>query len=270
LVTHWDGVFMVSMAFSQGKITGTITDGQSSLPGANVIIKGTSKGTAVDFDGKFTLSTTTNSGEIVISFLGFDTKTIKFSVSKGETQDLGDIVLVSNSNELKEIVVKSSVIDIAKDRKTPVAVSTIKAAEIQEKLGTQEFPEILANTPSVYATKAGGGFGDSRINIRGFDQRNIAVMINGMPVNDMENGAVFWSNWAGLSDVTSAMQVQRGLGSSKLAISSVGGTINVVTRTSDMKEGGVVSTGFGNANYIKTTASYSTGKMQNGFSASVC
>ena len=234
--------FMVSMAFSQGKITGTITDGQSSLPGANVIIKGTSKGTskgtAVDFEGKFTLSTTTNTGEIVISFRGFDTKTVKFSISKGETQDLGDIVLVSNSNELKEIVVKSTVIDVAKDRKTPVAVSTIKAAEIQEKLGTQEFPEILANTPSVYATKSGGGFGDARINIRGFSQENIAVMVNGMPVNDMENSRVFWSNWAGLSDVTSAMQVQRGLGSSKLAISSVGGTINVLTRTADMKEGG--------------------------------
>ena len=116
-------------------------------------------------------------------------------------------------------------------------------------MGTQEFPEILANTPSVYATKAGGGFGDSRINIRGFDQRNIAIMVNGMPVNDMENGAVYWSNWAGLSDVTSAMQVQRGLGSSKLAISSVGGTINVLTRTADMKEGGTILTGFGNANY---------------------
>ena len=55
-------------------------------------------------------------------------------------------------------------------------------------------------------------------------------MINGQPVNDMENGWVYWSNWAGLADVTTAMQVQRGLGASKLAISTVGGTINVVTK----------------------------------------
>jgi hypothetical protein len=47
-------------------------------------------------------------------------------------------------------------------------------------------------------------------------------MINGVPVNDMENGAVYWSNWAGLSDVTSMIQGTKGLGSSKLAISSVG------------------------------------------------
>ena len=256
---------IVSTAFAQGKVTGTVTDGKGSLPGANIVIKGTKIAVSTDFDGKFSINTTTNSGELVVSFIGYQAKTVKFNGAA----NLGTIVLTADDNQLQEIVVKSGVVDIAKDRKTPVAVSTIKAAEIQEKLGTQEFPEILKNTPSVYATKGGGGFGDSRINIRGFDQKNIAVMINGVPVNDMENSSVYWSNWAGLSDVTSAMQVQRGLGSSKLAISSVGGTINVVTKTSDMKEGGSVSTGFGNANYLKTQASYNTGLMKNGLSASV-
>ena len=90
----------------------------------------------------------------------------------------------------------------------------------------------------MYATKSCGCFGDARITIRGFAQENIAVLINGVPVNDMENGKVYWSNWAGLSDVTTAMQVQRGLGSSKLAISSVGGTINIITKTTDLEEGG--------------------------------
>lgn len=256
---------IVSTAFAQGKVTGTVTDGKGSLPGANIVIKGTKIAVSTDFDGKFSINTTTNSGELVISFIGYKSKTVKFN---GAT-NVGTIALVADENQLQEIVVRGSVIDVAKDRKTPVAVSTIRAAEIQEKLGSQEFPEILASTPSVYVTKQGGGFGDSRINIRGFDQRNVAVMINGVPVNDMENGAVYWSNWAGLSDVTSAMQVQRGLGSSKLAISSVGGTINVITRTSEMKEGGSISTSFGNDNYLKTQASYSTGVMDNGLSATV-
>ncbi len=260
---------IVSTVFSQGKVTGTITDGVGSLPGANVVIKGSTTATSTDFDGKFTLNSTTGSGEIVISFLGFENQTVKYTVSNGSTTNLGKIVLTSNSNELSEIVVTSSVIDVAKDRKTPVAVSTIKAAEIREKLGSQEFPEILKSTPSVYASKAGGGYGDSRIAIRGFDQKNVAVMINGVPINDMENSSVYWSNWAGISDVTSAMQVQRGLGASKLAISSVGGTINIITKTSDMKEGGSVSSSFGNNGYIKAQASYNTGVMKNGLSASV-
>ncbi|WP_369617842.1 TonB-dependent receptor [Flavobacterium sp. CFS9] len=260
---------IVSTAFSQGKISGMITDGVGSLPGANVVIKGSTVATSTDFDGKFTLNATTSTGEIVISFLGYENLTLRFSVKNGETTNLGTIVLTSNSNELSEIVVKSTIVDIAKDRKTPVAVSTIKAAEIQEKLGTQEFPEILRNTPSVYATKAGGGFGDSRINIRGFNQNNIAVMINGMPVNDMENGSVYWSNWSGLSEVASAIQVQRGLGASKLVTPSVGGTINIVTKAADRKEGGSFSSGFGNGRNFKVQGSYSTGKLDNGLSASI-
>lgn len=254
--------------FAQGKITGTVQDKNGLLPGANVVVSGTTQATSTGFDGSFTINTTVTNGNVEVSYLGYKSVTISFTVVGGQS-DLGTITLVEDSNVLGEVVVTSTVIDIAKDRKTPVAVSTIKASEIKEKLGSQEFPEILANTPSVYATKGGGGFGDSRINIRGFDQRNIAVMINGVPVNDMENGAVFWSNWAGLSDVTTAMQVQRGLGSSKLAISSVGGTINVLTKTADAKQGGSISSTLGNDNYLKTLASYSTGKMKNGLSASV-
>ena len=168
-----------------------------------------------------------------------------------------------------EAVVLTGVADIAKDRKTPVAVSTIKEAQIVERLGNQEFPEILKTTPSVYATKGGGGFGDGRLNIRGFDTNNTAVMINGVPVNDMEGGTVYWSNWAGLSDVTSAMQIQRGLGSSKLAIASVGGTINILTRSADKKREGNVTVGVGNDGYHKSLFSYNTGKNEQGWSSSI-
>lgn len=182
-------------------------------------------------------------------------------------QQVQDTVKDTRSKDIDEVVL-IGVADIAKDRKTPVAVSTIKEAQIVERLGNQEFPEILNTTPSVYATKAGGGFGDSKLNIRGFNQNNIAVMVNGMPVNDMETGAVYWSNWSGLSDVTSAMQVQRGLGSSKLAIASVGGTVNILTRAADKKQGGIVSLGVGNNDYLKTLFAYNTGKSAKGWSSS--
>lgn len=174
---------------------------------------------------------------------------------------------LKNDTNIDEVVL-TGVADIAKDRKTPVAVSTIKEAQIVQRLGNQEFPEILTSTPSIYATKGGGGFGDGRVNIRGFDTSNTAVMINGVPVNDMEGGTVYWSNWLGLSDVTSAMQVQRGLGSSKLAIASVGGTINIITRAADKKREGNVTVGLGNDGYLKTLFSYNTGKSATGWSSS--
>ena len=74
---------------------------------------------------------------------------------------------------------------IAVQRKTPVAVASVDFDYIEEKLGGQEFPEVLKSTPGVYATKGVGGYGDSRINMRGFESSNIAVMINGVPINDM-------------------------------------------------------------------------------------
>ncbi|MDM1043530.1 carboxypeptidase-like regulatory domain-containing protein [Myroides sp. 1354] len=263
-------VITSTSAFSQNKVKGTVIDGElsMSLPGATVLVKGTQNGVSTDANGAFTLNVNNDKGEVVISFIGYQSKTVAYKVDANKVATLGNIVLNPDENMLADIVIMG-VADVAKDRKTPVAVSTIKAAVIQEKLGSQEFPEVLNTTPSVYTTKGGGGFGDSRINIRGFDQKNIAVMVNGMPINDMENSSVYWSNWAGLSDVTSAMQVQRGLGSSKLAISSIGGTINILTRTADAKEGGSLSAGVGNDNFFKGTASYSTGILDNGLSASV-
>ena len=255
--------FVTATVLGQTTVKGVVVDETNQpLPGANILEKGTNNGSDTDFDGKFSFTTQNNSGVLVISYLGYETKEVVFNSNK---TDLGNIRL-AEGNVLEEVVIKG-LIDVAKDRKTPVAVSTVRAAEIQEKLGSQEFPQILNNTPSVYATRTGGGFGDARINIRGFSQENIAVLINGVPVNDMENGRVYWSNWAGLSDVTTAMQVQRGLGSSKLAISSVGGTINIITKTTDKKEGGSVMASVGNDGYLKTLATYSTGKNENGFAS---
>ena len=105
--------------------------------------------------------------------------------------------------------------------------------------------------------------------IRGFNSENIAVMINGIPVNDMENGPVYWSNWAGLSDVTSTMQVQRGLGASKVAVPSIGGTVNIVTKTTELEEGGSGFATTGNDGYQKFGATVSTGRIENGWAATV-
>src|SRR5690606_2120872 len=164
-------------------------------------------------------------------------------------------------------VVGSGIIDLAEDRQTPIAVSTIKANEIREKTGNFDLPEVLKSTPSVQNIK-GGGFGDGQMFLRGFDQTNTAFLLNGQPINGVEDGRMYWSNWSGVLDIANAVQVQRGLGSSKLAISSVGGTVNIVTKTIDLKEGGFLQSMIANDDYIKTTAYYSTGLMENGLAVS--
>lgn len=255
--------------FAQGTLTGKVMDSgmNAPLPGATVMVVGTNNGTTTDFDGNFSLNVKSATGTLEISFIGFVKQSLQFNVANGETKNIGEIMLQADANALDEIVVTS--FSLAIDRKTPVAVSTISAEKIETKIGNQEFPEILKSTPGVYATKSGGGFGDAELRLRGFNSENIAVMINGVPVNDMENGRVYWSNWAGLSDVTRTMQVQRGLGAAKVAVPSIGGTVNIVTKSTDMEEGGNVFASTGNDGLQKFGFTLSTGKSDNGWAATI-
>lgn len=235
---------------------GRVVDEQGQpVIGATIQVPGTSVGTATDIDGQFSIKV--SKGEtIVITSIGYKPLKLKSAAQ------LGEIGLEIESTMLNDVVVTQSV---AKTRETPVALSEVSAATIDVKLGNQEFPEVLKTTPGVWATKDGGGFGDSKINMRGFQAANVAVMINGVPVNDMEWGGVYWSNWAGLSDVTSSMQTQRGLGASIISTPSVGGTINIITRSLDAKKGGSVWYGMGNDGMHQEGISFSTGLMDNGW-----
>ena len=266
-------LFLVAMFFvtatilGQTKISGTIVDANSqSLPGTSVLEKGTLNGTESDFNGAFSLTVNSNSGVLVISYIGY--KTVEVNYSSTES-NVGTIILQEDANALDEIIITSGVIDIAKVRETPIAVSTITAREISLKVGNMEFPEIMNTTPGVYATKQGGGYGDSRISLRGFDQTNTSFLINGQPVNDMENGRVYWSNWQGLTDVASGIQIQRGLGASRLAVPSVGGTVSIFTKAANKSEGGKISQMAGNDGYLKSTISYNSGKNNRGWASSI-
>ena len=262
------GLFSLS-AFGQTEtvIKGTLKDPSGEgVVGASVYIKGTQTGTVSNLEGSFRLKTSMQGEQtLVISSVGMITIEKPVTLDGGEIE-LGRLTMESDAIGLVEVSVFAN---IAIDRKTPVPVSNIKPAEIIEELGTQEFPEILKSTPGIYATKQGGAFGDSRVNIRGFNARNSAVMINGVPVNDMENGWVYWSNWAGLSDVTRTMQVQRGLGAAKIALPSVGGTINILTKTTDAERGGSVNYGIGNDGYNKLGVTLSSGLTENNWATTV-
>jgi len=251
-----------TVAISQERtVSGTVVESSTGEPliGANVVVEGTTTGTVTDLNGNFKLAVPSGSVTLKVSFIGYNefTKTLS-----GNESDLGEISLETSAIGLQEVEVIAS---IAVDRKTPVAVSTIKQAELQSKIGSQEFPEILKSTPGVYATKTGGGFGDGRINVRGFDDDNVAVLINGVPVNDMENGNVYWSNWAGLTDATRSIQVQRGLGASKVAVPSVGGTINIISKATDFDKGGSIYAATGNDAYSKLGFTLNSGLTDNGW-----
>ena len=268
LLTLLVAFMFTGFMYGQSSITGKIIDNDGdALIGASVYIDGTSSGTITDVDGKFMMKNINNGQlKLVVSYIGFKTKSIDVTVN-GKT-DMGTVALESDAVGLDAIIV-TGVMDIVKDRRTPVAVSTIPTAEIQAKGGNVEFPELMKSTPSIFVANQSGGYGDSEVFTRGFDQTNTAFLLNGQPINGMEDGKMYWSNWSGMSDIATAIQVQRGLGSSKLAISSVGGTTNIIMRPTAQKAGGNVSFMYGNDNYMKATAMYNTGMINDKFGISV-
>lgn len=247
-----------------GTLQGRITDATTGegLISATVGVNGT--GTYTDLEGNYTIELKPGKYEVQFSYVGYQGLTLTAEVKAGEATML-DAQLKSDLS-FQEVVLTA---DIAIDRKTPVAFSNISTQKLAEELASQDLPMILNSTPGVYATQTGGGDGDARINIRGFDQRNVAVMLDGIPVNDMENGWVYWSNWFGLDLVTKTMQVQRGLGASKLAIPSVGGTINILTNGIDAKKGLRVRQEIGTGQFSRTTLGINSGRLDNGWGVSV-
>ena len=232
-------------------VTGLVTNSETGrpIPGANIIVVSTELGSASDEEGNFSIELVEIGSEISVTAIGFEDQ-IKFADSE-------EIIF-----ELVQNVIEMSSLEVLASRageKTAVAYTNVSKADIALRLGSQDIPLALNTVPSVYSTGQGGGAGDARINVRGFNQRNVAVMINGIPVNDMENGWVYWSNWDGVADATTSIQLQKGLSAQNLATPSIGGSMNVITDAAKQERGGSFKQDVGAWGFLKSTLSYHSG-----------
>ena len=200
-------------------------------------------------------------------------KTLSIIVALASTFVFAQQKTVNDSISLNEVVVTAgrSTVDLAATRLTPVAVTVVSQQEIESKIDQEDLVSVMQNMPGVYVQDQMGGFGDSDIFLRGFNQSNTAFLLNGQPMNAAEDGKMFWSNWSGLGDVTQSIEVQRGLGASKLAINSVGGTVNFVMKATQMRKSKSYSIITGSDDYVRATHSFNTGLMEDGtaFSGSI-
>ncbi len=191
-------------AYAQVTVSGVVSDSETgdALPGANVVVEGTTLGTATDQNGRYTLSVPSGTHTFTASFIGYDDSEKVVTVRDADVTLNFSLNFTSQQLEALEVFASRAV-----ERKTPVAFTNVDKVQVQRELASRDVPMVLNTTPSVYATMQGGGAGDARVNVRGFNQRNVAIMINGVPVNDMENGWVYWSNWDGVGDATSSIQM---------------------------------------------------------------
>jgi len=243
--------FFLAFSFNllaQTILTGKIIDLNTGLPLADVQIQEQTQSTIyyTDFQGNFTLNFNIKKGSIIFFKEGYYQKTLAFT----QSQEFGIIHLAPETILLNEVTFASKK---PKTEYLPLAVQVLPLDNFQNHIAHSELVQGFRQLPSVYTTPQGGGAGDSKISIRGFDPSQTVVSINDIPVNDMETGWVYWSNWSGLADVSKSIEVQSGMGNNYVSIAIFGGNISINTFDENSKSFSVFKSSYGNDLYLKNT-----------------
>ena len=116
-------------------------------------------------------------------------------VGENDTPAVGE----SDTLTLRDVIVSST---FSKVSRSPLRLVTIDSETLRERAAARTYPELLKGIPSLYATSESGSYGDAKLNIRGFGQENISVLLNGIPISGLVTGSMYWNNWMGLASTS--------------------------------------------------------------------
>ncbi len=260
-------VLMSTCSFAQFSIYGKIIDGETKSPVANVniLFDGMTEGSISASDGSFNLGCSNQKGVLLFTSIGYKTNSLRLKLNRGNN-DVGLIILEQQPYPLDEITINAG---LSEDKELPLSISSVSNQSIEQKLGNRPLPLIMENVPGVFSTRNGGGSGDARLSIRGFQQENIGLLLNGIPINGQENGLVYWSNWLGLASAAAEIQIQKGAGLANASANSIGATVNIITQNSNRTKGGSIGFEISSYGNINTTIALNSGKLNNGWNTSV-
>jgi len=228
-------LFTFNFTMAQNAVSGTVKDANNeTLPGANVVEKGTTNGTSTDFNGKYTL-TVMDGAVLVVSFAGYETKEI--SVNGQKTVD----IVLSEGLQLDEVVIVGSRSPKRTATDTPVPVDIINVKDLANKTGNVEISQILQYAaPSFNATKQSGSDGADHIvpaSLRGLGPDQTLVLINGKRRHQSSLVNIFGTRGRGnsgtdLNAIPSSaikrIEVLRDGASAQYGSDAIAGVINIV------------------------------------------
>lgn len=224
--------------FAQGVVTGNVAESSSGnpLPGANIIVKGTTNGTTSDFDGNFSLDIEAFPAVLVISSVGYTTQEVEvlsaqnISVSLQDGVSLEEIVLVGNRAKPRTIL------------DSPVPIDNIGVAELRntgqptvDKMLTYKVPSF--NSTSQTISDATAHFDPA--DLRGLGPSRTLVLVNGKRKN--QSALVYINDTPGKGEVgvdlksipaaaIERIEVLRDGASAQYGSDAIAGVINMVLK----------------------------------------
>ena len=250
-----------ALALGQNSISGTVTDKDSGQPlvGVNVVVEGTTMGAATGSDGSYTVSGVSDgSYTVTAKYIGYADQSASVTVSGSS---------VTANFQLESAAINMGMVDVLASRNYEslgMSGSQFTSEELELRLGSRGMPQALSTLPNVFVEQNGGGYDDENVWVRGFSDNYTSYLINGVPMNDMENGNLYFSNWGVLADVNTDIEVQRGQSAVNIATPSVGGTVNFISGGAPREAGGRFKMTLGGDGYLKTVLNANSGLIMDG------
>jgi len=252
-----------SIQDQQLTISGVVTDNKGiPLPGATVLLKGTSSGAYTAADGSYSLSLKGEAGKEIVLFCSYIGYQSEEKVLNAVTDTYVAFSLSSTEIMTGEVFINAS----RAGRNTPLAYVNIDREDISRMNMGHDLPFVLGLTPSLVETsEAGNGIGYTSMRIRGSDGSRINVTIDGIPLNDPESQQVFWVDLPDLASSVESIQVQRGVGTSTNGAGAFGATISIETRNPENEPYAALGFSGGSYGTLKTTVETGTGLLKDRF-----
>lgn len=165
--------------------------------------------------------------------------------------------------QLEEVTI--SAVRAAED--APVAQVTVNRKAIEKQFFGQDGAFLLENlSPSLVSySESGTGLSNyGQMRLRGIDQTRINITLNGVPLNDMIDQGVFFSNFVDFGNSIESVQIQRGVGTSTNGVSSYAGSINFESISlANAKPSAELQFTGGSFNTLRASAEVNTGLQEN-------
>jgi TonB-linked SusC/RagA family outer membrane protein len=183
-------IFSIPANAQERTVTGKVSsaDDGSSLPGVNVILKGTSTGVVTDAQGNYSIPVSSSGGTLIFSFIGFQTQEVEI----GARSEI-NVQMNVDVTQLSEVVVTSFGIEKSK-QSLGYAVQSVGAKELTEVRQPNIISALQGQVAGVQISNSGGAPGmSSRILIRGLTSLNAGAdnqplfIVDGVPIDNQTN-----------------------------------------------------------------------------------